>query len=170
MSRRSITLKCGSVNNFFIARLRTTGSTPRAAKGLKSELSPNACASSSVGNAGTASSRVSLNFAGGAAEACAGGAAGSSGGGRDASSGSAGALPDRTSALRCDHRPRKPSATHASFVRDSALAFACAAAVPGALLFFGGDRGGIAKPVLQGFKAFRPFDPLRFGLVMHRDK
>ena len=55
MSSPSITLKCGSVNSFFIAAFLTLASTPGATKREKSDSRVSSATSASVGSAGTCS-------------------------------------------------------------------------------------------------------------------
>lgn len=106
MSKPSMTLKRGSANSFFIAALRTCVDTPRATKREKSASGVNAATSARVGRSGAegvatvggGSTRT------GAASAC------TTGGGTDtANVGTTGAAGGRDSALRRDHRLKKPS-------------------------------------------------------------
>src|SRR4051812_40777441 len=106
-----MTLKCGSLNSFFIAALRTPASTPRATNGEKSDACVSAATSSSVGNGGGSGTAVPGDAAPGAVMSAVVGSADSTV--ADDFSGAAGAsataVPLRDPALRRDQRDRKPS-------------------------------------------------------------
>src|SRR3954454_23157790 len=110
MSSPSMTLKCGSLNSFFIAELRTAASTSRATYGEKSESRVNLATSSSVGSGTGCGAAFSLVAASGLLAGAAGnGGNGSSATTVDGAAGSGALAPLLAPALRRDQRDRNPS-------------------------------------------------------------